>query len=165
MVMIKKIACITITFLILSCQAQETPTGFTEEALNDTFVNLNGESIAFKEMLSSYEGQMVFVDVWASWCRDCIEGLPQLKTIQKEHQDVVFLFLSLDKDIKRWKKGIKKHQIIGEHYFMQSGWKGDFGEFLDLDWIPRYMVIDKEGKIKLFKSVKLTDDHIKKALQ
>jgi thiol-disulfide isomerase/thioredoxin len=163
--MIKKLAYSAITFLILSCQAQETPTVFSEAALNDTFVNLNGENITFKEMLLSYEGQTVFVDVWASWCRDCIEGLPKLKTIQKEHPDVAFLFLSLDKDIKRWKKGIDKHQIIGEHFFMQSGWDGDFGDFLDLDWIPRYMIIDKEGKIKLFKSVKLTDDNIKKALQ
>ena len=28
---------------------------------------------------------------------------------------------------------------------MQSGWKGAMGTFLDLDWIPRYMIIDKQG--------------------
>ena len=43
---------------------------------------------------------------------------------------------------------------------MQSGWKGPFGEFLDLDWIPRYLVIDKQGNIKLFKATKAKDKNI-----
>ena len=47
---------------------------------------------------------------------------------------------------------------------MQSGWKGSFGEFVDLDWIPRYMVVDKEGTIKLFKAVKADDKRIKEIL-
>ena len=47
---------------------------------------------------------------------------------------------------------------------MQSGWKGAFGTFLDLDWIPRYMVIDKQGNIKLFKATKATDIKIIEAI-
>ena len=62
------------------------------------------------------------------------------------------------------KKGIEKHQIQGEHFFMQSGWNGDFGDFLNLDWIPRYMVIGAEGEIKLFKAVKANDKRIKQIL-
>lgn len=156
---------IFITFLLVSCQAQETPKVFSEAALNDTFMTLDGESLNFREVLEDYKGQTVFVDVWASWCRDCIEGLPQLKSLQKKHEKVVFLFLSLDKDISRWKKGVKKYEIKGEHYFIQSGWNGDFGEFLNLDWIPRYMVIDKQGNIKLFKAIKITDNNLLNALQ
>lgn len=150
---------------MFNCQAQETPTVFSEAALNDTFVDLKGNNIKFEDILASYNGQTVFIDVWASWCRDCLEGLPELNKLQEEHEDVVFLFLSLDKDINRWKKGIDKHKIKGEHYFMQSGWKGDFGDFLDLDWIPRYLVIDEQGNIKLFKAIKLTDRNIQKALK
>ena len=40
---------------------------------------------------------------------------------------------------------------------MQSGWKGAMGTFLDLDWIPRYMIIDKQGAIKVFKAIKTSD--------
>ncbi len=161
----KKLIYTVISFLFISCQAQETPVVFSDAALNDTFITMDGKSMVFKEIIDTYKGQTVFIDVWASWCRDCIEGLPQLKTLQKENKAVVFLFLSLDKDMPRWKKGVKKYKIQGEHYFMQSGWDGEFGEFLKLDWIPRYMVVDKQGNIKLFKAIKITDDNLLNALQ
>ena len=161
----KLIALVCTCLLLVSCKAQEVPTEFSQEALSDTFITYQGESLKFEEILESYKGQQIVIDVWASWCRDCIEGLPQLKAMQAEYPDVIFLFLSLDKGIDRWKKGIEKYQIQGEHYYMQSGWNGPFGEFLDLDWIPRYMVVDKEGNIKLFRSVKITDKNIIKALR
>lgn len=160
----KKWTYLIITCFLMSCQAQETPTLFTQSALNDTFIDYNGQNIKLKNILENYKGKTIFIDVWASWCRDCIEGLPQLERLQKENKEVVFLFLSLDKDIPRWKRGIEKHQIKGEHYFMKSGWDGAFGDFLELDWIPRYLVVDKAGAIKVYKSIKLTDNKLLNAL-
>ena len=147
-----------------SCST-EKPTQFSQEALNDTFISLQGESIQFQDILNKHKGETVLIDVWASWCRDCVKGMPKVQEIQKENPDVIFLFLSLDKNINSWKKGIDKHQVKGEHYFMQSGWKGPFGEFLDLDWIPRYLVVDKQGNIKLFKATKAKDKNIIKSLK
>ena len=138
----------------------ETPTQFSQEALNDTFISLQGESIQFQDILNKHIGQTILIDVWASWCRDCVKGMPKVKEIQKENPDVVYLFLSLDKNINSWKKGLDKHQVKGEHYYMQSGWKGPYGEFLDLDWIPRYLVVGKQGDIKLFKATKASDKNI-----
>ena len=155
---------LVILLSFFSCNT-EKPTQFSEEALNDTFITLQGENIQFKDILSKHKGQTILIDVWASWCRDCVKGMPKVKEIQKENSDVVYLFLSLDKNISSWKKGIDKHQVKGEHYYMQSGWKGPFGEFLDLDWIPRYLVIDKQGNIKLYKATKATDKNILKLLR
>jgi thiol-disulfide isomerase/thioredoxin len=146
-----------------SCNT-EVPTQFSEEALNDTFITLEGKSIAFKEILETHKNQTLVIDIWASWCRDCIKGMPKVKALQKEYSDVVYVYLSLDKSEQAWKKGIKKYGVKGEHYFMQSGWNGDFAEFVDLDWIPRYMVIDKTGTIKLFKAIKADDKRIKENL-
>ena len=148
---------ILLTFF--SCNT-EKPTQFSEEALNDTFISLQGGNIQFKDILNKHKGQTILIDVWASWCRDCIKGMPKVKKIQEENPDVVYLFLSLDKNLKSWKKGIDKHQVKGEHYYMKSGWNGPFGEFLDLDWIPRYLVVDKQGNIKLYKATKATDKDI-----
>ena len=155
---------LVILLTFFSCNT-EKPTQFSEEALNDTFITLQGENIQFKDILNKHKGQTILIDVWASWCRDCIKGMPKIKKIQEENPDVVYLFLSLDKNINSWKKGIDKYQVKGEHYYMQSGWKGSFGEFLDLDWIPRYMVVDKQGDIKLYKAIKATDNNIIKSLR
>jgi thiol-disulfide isomerase/thioredoxin len=38
------------------------------------------------------------VNFWATWCKPCVEELPDFKTVQKElkSQPVVFLYVSLD---------------------------------------------------------------------
>ena len=141
---------------LLSCQNRDE-TQFSQSALNDEFVTLNGDSILFKNILETHQGKTVFIDVWASWCKDCLVSLPSVKALQAKHPEVDFVYLSLDKTEKAWKKGIEKLEIKGDHYFMQSGWKGAMGTFLDLDWIPRYMIIDKQGTIKVFKAIKTSD--------
>lgn len=151
--------------MLFARQTKETPTQFSEEALQDTFITLDGESISFASILKKYEGKTIFIEVWASWCKDCLEGMPKVKELQQQNKDVVYLFLSLDKSIESWKKGIKKYEVQGEHYFMQSGWKGNFGKFLNLDWIPRYLVVDQNQNIILYKATKATDENIKKALK
>jgi len=153
----KKTLVLTLFFTtVLSCQSR-VETQFSTEALNDEFITLEGTSIAFKSILEKHEGNTVFIDVWASWCKDCLKGLPGVKELQANNPEVDFIYLSLDKSQVAWKKGINRLQIQGEHYFMQSGWKGAMGTFLDLDWIPRYMIIDKQGGIKVFKAIETTD--------
>ncbi|MEH6536330.1 MAG: TlpA disulfide reductase family protein [Psychroserpens sp.] len=149
----------------LNCEAQPEPTAFSEDALKDTFINPKGESVSLESILETYKGKTILIDVWASWCRDCIVGLPNLKALQKEYDEVAYVFLSMDKTQKSWKNGIEKYGIVGEHYFMTSGWNSAFSKFVDLDWVPRYMVVDKEGNIKLFRAIKANDPKIKEHLK
>ncbi|HZW62112.1 MAG TPA: TlpA disulfide reductase family protein [Flavobacteriaceae bacterium] len=151
----KHIKLLSLFFLFLSCKGQEVPTQFSQEALNDTFISLQDEKVTFGNILNAHKGKTILIDVWASWCKDCIVSLPELKTLQKEHPEIVFLFLSLDRSTEKWKRGIEKYNISGEHYYMKSGWKGAFGKFLNLDWIPRYLIVDPNQNIKLFKAVKV----------
>lgn len=157
-----KYICI-VCLVFFSCTAQ-VPTTFSKEALDDTFITLEGESITFKDILKAYKGKTLVIDIWASWCGDCIGGMPKVKALQKEHHEVAYIFLSLDRSQKAWKKGIEKYNVVGNHYFMKSGWKGPFGTFVDLDWIPRYMVVDNQGNIKLYKAVEADDTKIKDIL-
>jgi thiol-disulfide isomerase/thioredoxin len=153
-----------ITFIFSSCNL-EKPTQFSEVALQDNFITLQGEDILLKDILNQYKGKTILIDVWASWCRDCIEGMPTVKKLQEKFPDVVFLFLSEDRSISSWKRGIQKYQVKGNHYFIEKGAKGDFANFLNSNWIPRYMVVDSQGSIKLFKATKATDIKIKEALK
>lgn len=152
--------------LIICCFScnKEIPTQFSETALNDTFITLQGNSITFKDVLERHKGETLVIDIWASWCSDCIKNMPKVKALQNQYKDATFLFLSLDRNQNVWKRGISKYQIKGEHYFMPSGWDGPFAEFADLDWIPRYMIVGPEGEIKLFEAVKADDKRIKELL-
>lgn len=163
----KKILLIlSIAMTAISCtNAQEKQ--FSEEALNGTLVNLDGKEISFREVLEKHKGKTVLVEVWASWCSDCVKAMPKLKEIQKENPDVAYVFISMDKSFEKWNEGIKKHEIIGEHYWIndEKGMKGSFGQSIDLDWIPRYIVVNKEGSVDLYRAIEKDFDKINKALK
>ena len=160
----KIIILLTLLLSFSTCKAQDEPKEFTEKALADVFVDTEGNDITFSTILENYEGKQIVIDIWASWCKDCIKGMPKVEKLKANNKDTVFLFLSLDKSIDAWKLGIKKYKVNGEHYFMKSGWKGEFATFLNLDWIPRYLVVGTEGNIKLFRAVKADDKNIKQNL-
>ena len=158
---------IYLVFIIMfaSCNT-EKPIHFSEVALNDTVNSLNNIIFTIEEMLQKHKGKKVLIDVWASWCGDCIKGLPSVRNLQKEYPEVVFLFLSVDKNQDAWRKGIEIFQIKGAHYNLPKGMKsGDFVDFINLGWIPRYMVIDEQGKISLFKATSASDSAIVEALK
>ena len=80
--------------IISSCNL-EKPTEFSNLALEEVVFDLNGSQKTFKSVLNQYKGKKIVIDVWASWCSDCLKGLPSVKNLQKEYPDVVFLFLSV----------------------------------------------------------------------
>ncbi|MCG2418112.1 TlpA family protein disulfide reductase [Aequorivita sp. F47161] len=155
---------ILITLLLIVTFAQAQQKTFSEAALNEVFLSEDNTEIRFSEILHKYKGKTVLIDVWASWCKDCIEGMPKVQNLKKENPEVVFLFLSLDKEIESWKHGIEKYGVIGENYFIPAGWKGAFCSSIDLDWIPRYIIVNPEGEISLYKAIETNDDNLLKEL-
>ena len=154
-----------IALLLFVGFAQAQQKFFSEAALNEKFFSENDVEISFSEILQQYKGKTVFIDIWASWCKDCIVGMPKVQKLREENTEVVFLFLSLDKEIESWKHGIEKYGVVGENYFIPAGWKGDFCSSIDLDWIPRYMVVNPEGEISLYKAIETNDENLLIALK
>jgi len=142
------------------------PKQFSEPANLEMLIGLDNSKITLREVLYQHKGKKIVIDVWASWCKDCIVGFPKVKALQEEFPEVVFLFLSVDLSNHSWRKAIKKYNVIGEHYNLPKGMNdGDFIDFINLGWIPRYMVIDEKGEIALFKATNASDKNIQKALK
>ncbi len=157
--MIYKLITVLLLFNFSVGMAQED--AFSKESLTDTFITLKGEKVTFGTILENNKGNNVLLDIWATWCRDCIIGMPAVKKLAVEYPDITIVYLSLDKTEKSWKKGIKRFNMgEGQHYWASNGWESNFFDSIDLDWIPRYMIIDKNGKIKLFKAIKASDKRI-----
>lgn len=154
----------------INLSAQEVPTElkteFDEVSLSQTLQDLEGNKTTVGDVLGKYKGKTVFLDLWASWCPDCIKGLPKLKEVQAQYPDVVYLFLSLDRVGKEdaWKKAIDKYEIKGEHYWFNTEWKNAFTEYIGINWIPRYMLIDKDGKIAHYYAIHADDPQMMEVL-
>lgn len=161
----KNIVLLIIAFATFSCsQAQKTE--FSKKALSETLLDSNGEQIKFRDILKNQKGKTTVIEIWASWCGDCVKAMPKLKELQANNPNVSYVFISMDKTADKWKEGIEKHQIEGSHFMANDGMKGNFGKAIDLDWIPRYIIIDKTGKIILYRAIETDfakiDDTLKK---
>ncbi len=157
----KKVSIVILTLFALSC---EPPLVFTEEVSQEKAIAINGNEVTLDEVFESVKGNVVLIDVWATWCRDCIIGFPKLKELQEQYPNIEYLFLSVDRTDRAWKNGIRKYNLKGQHYFLPNGQKGALGDFLNSNWIPRYLILDKDGNIALFKAKSAKDKNIKLTL-
>ncbi|WP_442265765.1 TlpA family protein disulfide reductase [Tenacibaculum sp. ZS6-P6] len=160
----KLLSLLFILMVFLSCKPR-IESSFSEKALQDQLVTLSNDSITFKNVLNQYKGKKILIDVWASWCSDCIKSMPKVSQLQKDNPDIVFLFLSIDDSLTDLQNGISKYGINGEHYLLPSSWDGDLGEFLDLSWIPRYLIINEVGGIEVFNAIRVNDSRVLNALK
>lgn len=135
----------------------ESKESFSEVALKKQFETPNGNFVSLENILAQHQGKPVVIDVWASWCPDCIKGFPELKNLQQKYPEAVYVFLSLDRAVDKWKEAIEKYELNGEHYYLNETMKGEFGQSIELDWIPRYIVVDAEGNIALKKAIVAND--------
>lgn len=161
----KKINTLIVILFVTLLSCDNEPKEFSKKALTDTFVTLDDKSISLKNILESHKGKPIVIDIWASWCSDCIKGMPKVKALQEKYKGVAYVFLSLDRSVEAWKRGIEKYDVKGDHYFMASGKDCDFANFVNISWIPRYMVINKAGEIVVFNVIEANDDKLIEALK
>lgn len=139
---------------------------FPDSVLDLELFTLKKESLSFRKILEQQKGKKVVLDFWASWCPDCIKGLPKLKAVQKKtNSDAVsYVFISVDKDGQRWERAIKKHEIKGVHFRVPSGFKNPLTNYIALDWIPRYVILDEKGMVILPKAIAASNTKFKDIL-
>ena len=127
---------------------------------------LEGRRLTFRQMLETYKGKKVVIDIWGSWCRDCIVGYPKLQALRESvgEENVAYVFLSTDKEIPKWKNAIDRFQIRGEHYLLDGAWSNSLSNYVVLDWVPRYFVLDENGRVIMPKAVHADDPALKTAL-
>ena len=140
---------------------------FSEESLKETLINSEGKEVTFKDVLEKHKGKTLLIEVWASWCSDCVKAMPKVKEIQKNNPDVDYVFISMDKSMESWKSGINRHELVGDHYWVkdEKGMKGSFGKSIDLNWIPRYIIVRGESEVTLYNATEKDFDTISKLLK
>jgi thiol-disulfide isomerase/thioredoxin len=112
--------------------------------------DINGK--AFRA--SSLKGNLIYIDVWATWCGPCVEELEYAKKLSKKysnHPDLKFLYISIDEDTEKWKKFLRKNsQFKGLQGIQNAEFVADSNMITSLYkiyGIPRYILIDKNGNI------------------
>ena len=108
-----------------------------------TAVDIDGNEYT----LADFRGKYVYIDMWATWCGPCKREMPYLKALEEEFADaqIVFLGLSIDKDKEAWEKMVRSGELTGVQLYL--GTQSKFQEAYEIDGIPRFILLDKDGRI------------------
>jgi len=113
-----------------------------QPAIDLTFTDATGQ----ERNLSEFEGKMIYVDLWATWCGPCIDELPALEELKAlyKNEPITFLPLSIDSDLDAWQAFISKHESESNKEFIINRSALDKYKLIT---IPRYLLIDQDFKI------------------
>ena len=116
--------------------------------------------------LEDLRGKLLYIDVWATWCGPCIREFPALKELVKEYdeKDIEFVSISIDSknDYNKWKKMVAEKNIGGIHLYDDEGLSSDFMRAFSVSLIPRFMMIDPQGKIITAKAPRPSSKEVRK---
>lgn len=117
----------------------------TKTLPNDIFRNINDEQIN----LESYKNKTIYISFWATWCVYCLKEKPMLDSLKekfKENPELVFIDISIDRDIERWKNYIKKNKPSGIQLISSDESKTK--NLFSLSVIPKHFVVNSKRKYR-----------------
>ncbi len=122
---------------------EKTKPGSVAPSFN--YPDINGNMVSSE----SLKGKVIYIDVWATWCGPCKGEIPHLKKMEEELRDkeIAFVSISVDEDKEAWEKMVKEKELAGYQLYAKEAWETDIIKNYAIRGIPRFIIVDKEGKI------------------
>ncbi len=116
--------------------------------------------------LSDYEGKVVYLKFWASWCPPCMRQVPpaaELKERLADEEDLVFMYVSIDTDPEAWRRSVERNEITGVH-MRTPGRERGVPALYNVRWIPTFYIIGRDGNIHDHRPPVPSDEEVDEAL-
>jgi thiol-disulfide isomerase/thioredoxin len=108
-------------------------------------VDNNGKALS----LSEYNGKVVLVDFWATWCLPCLKELPVIEKIYADLHDKGFEVLSvnMDADQSQLQQFIKDRSTPWKIYRNPQGDTRPLTQHFGITMFPHVLVVGRDGKV------------------
>ena len=96
--------------------------------------------------LADFEGKVIFMNMWATWCPPCIAEMPNINKLHQEMgHEVAFVMVSLDEDFETAKAFNKRKGYNFPIYALRSNRPAMYQS----STVPTTYVIDAQGQLVL----------------
>jgi len=110
------------------------------------FTDENGSVVS----LAEFEGNVVFLNVWATWCPPCIAEMPSIRSLYEDLKyvdNIAFVLVSMDEDFEKAIQFMERRGFDMPVYHYRSRSRLAYESTV----IPTTYVITKDGRLALEK--------------
>ena len=110
-------------------------------APNFNFPDLDGKMVN----LTDYKGKVVFLNIWATWCKPCRDEMPSMERLYQKlkAEDVIILAVSIDASAAKAVAPFVKDFNLNFPVLLDP--QGSIKSLYGTTGIPESFVIDKKG--------------------
>jgi len=144
----------------------------TEAYFQDAIIEVPATNFSFKGVhddversIEDFEGQVVILNFWATWCGPCLDEIPDLNRLQMEYEDQLVI-LSISDEEPALLQSFEKQLPLQTHSNYVA-----FGTELPLPFTgaftirPASFVIDRDGTVRRYLLGARNYDFFKKAIE
>lgn len=106
----------------------------------------SGKDVYFS-IVDNYQGKIVLIDMWATWCMPCRVAMENMKPLKEEYKDsITFVYVTGETSSEdTWRSLIP--DIKGDHYYLTDRQWKDICKHLKVKSIPSYLLVDWDGLV------------------
>ncbi len=132
-----------------------------EEAPDIAFTDIDGNSMS----LGDYQGKVVLLDMMATWCPSCREGMAALGEISDKYGNSIEM-ITVDIDLTETSAQLRdfKKEYSADWRFTMDNEDQDFLTNFDVKQIPKIVVIDIYGDVVFAESAVHTADELSEVI-
>ena len=111
---------------------------------------LKGQSPSGQSIdLDKYQGQVVLIQYWATWCKPCKADMPTLKDLVARYGKSGFniVGVNLDSNAQELAEYVKEYQVPWPQIYEEGGLDSRPAVELGIITLPTMILVDKKGKV------------------
>ncbi len=93
--------------------------------------------------LGDFRGDVIFLNIWATWCPPCLAELPGIEKLYDEYGDKIRFLLVTNQTPEEVKPFIKEREIRAPVYYQRTR----LTTSIETSSIPTTFIISKDGRI------------------
>ena len=100
---------------------------------------------------SDFEGKVLYIDFWATWCGPCKQEIPHMAKLYdhyKNNPKIAIISISIDTNVEAWRKMVTKDKPEWPQFVAEGAQNMKMSNDWGITAIPRFIILNADGTIR-----------------